>query len=152
MTEEAQGKVEYYNTSVDTEAILRDVSGRALAFATHRGSINIKSIKEVVTVEVARSYRRARNVHREETKPVPRPPRWERLTMRWASGVWGATRTMSLRRRVFITKVLYDKHFHGKNLAKFNNAEYDTTCTLSLIYSRSIASLFDTSTHLRDHS
>ena len=50
--------------------------------------------------------------------------------MRWASGVWGATRTMSLRRRVFITKVLYDKHFHGKNLAKFNNAEIDTTCKL----------------------
>ena len=48
----------------------------------------------------------------------------------WASGVWGETRTMSLRRRVFITKVLYDKHFHGKNLAKFNNLEIDTTYKL----------------------
>ena len=57
-------------------------------------------------------------------------PRWEGLSMRWASGVWGATRTMSLRRRVFITKVLYDKHFHGKNLAKLNNAEIDTTYKL----------------------
>ena len=37
---------------------------------------------------------------------------------------------MSLRRRVFIAKVLYDKHFHGKNLAKFNNTEIDTTCKL----------------------
>ena len=125
-----KGRVLQHLGQVDTEAILRDVSGRALAFATHRGSINIRPIKEVVTVEVARSYRRARDVHREEAKPVPRPPRWEGLNMRWASGVWGATRTMSLRRRVFITKVLYDKHFHGKNLAKFNNAEYDTTCKL----------------------
>ena len=133
MTEEAQGKVGYYSTcQVDTESVLRDVSGRALpvAFATHRGSINIRPIKEVVTVEVARSYRGARDVHRVEAKSVPRPPRWEGLDMRWASGVWGATRTMSLRRRVFITKVLYDKHFHGKNLAKFNNAEVDTTCKL----------------------
>ena len=50
--------------------------------------------------------------------------------MRWASGVWGATRTMSLRRWVFITKVLYDKALYGKNLAKFHNAEIDTTCKL----------------------
>ena len=35
---------------------------------------------------------------------------------------------MSLR---YITKVLYDKHFHSKNVAKFNNAEIDTTCRLS---------------------
>ena len=128
-----KGRVLQHLGQVDTESVLRDVSGRALAFATHRGSINIRSIKEVVTAEVARSYRRARDVHREEAKPVPRPPRWEGLNMRWASGVWlqgCATRTMSLRRRVFITKVLYDKHFHGKNLAKFNNAEVDTTCKL----------------------
>ena len=106
------------------------MSGRALAFATHRGRVNIRPIKEVFTVEVARSYRRARDVHREKAKPVPRPTRWEGLNMRWGSGVCGATRTMSLRRRVFIIKVLYDKHFHGKNLAKFKNAEVDTTCKL----------------------
>ena len=125
-----KGRVLQHLSQVDTEAVLRDVSGRALAFATHRGSINIRPIKEVVTVEVARLHRRARDVHREEAKPIPRPPRWEGLNMRWAAGVWGATRTMSLRRWVFITKVLYDKHFHGKNLAKFNNAEIDTTCKL----------------------
>ena len=125
-----KGRVLQHFGQVNTEAVLRDVSGRALAFATHRGSINIRPIKEVVTVEVARSYRRARDVHREEATPIPRPPRWEGLNMRWASGVWGATRTMSLRRRGFITKVLYDKHFHGKNLEKFNNAGIDTTCKL----------------------
>ena len=43
---------------------------------------------------------------------------------------WGATRSMSQRRRVFITRVLYNKHFHDNNLVKFNNAEVSTTCKL----------------------
>ena len=69
-----KGRILQHFGQVETEAVLRDVSGRALAFATHRGSISIRPIKEVVTVEVARSYRRARDVHREEAKPTPRPP------------------------------------------------------------------------------
>lgn len=49
---------------VDSNAVLRDVLGRALALATQRGNINIRPIKELVSVEVAWAYRRARNVHR----------------------------------------------------------------------------------------
>ena len=109
-----KGRVLQHLGQVDTEAVLRDVSGRALAFATHRGSINLGPIKEVVSVEVV-SQSQGCPSGGSQTYPRP-PPRWEGLNTRWASGVWGATRTMSLRRRVFITKVLYDKHFHGKNL------------------------------------
>ena len=68
-----KGRVLQHLGQVDTEAVLRDVSGRALASATHRGSINLGPIKEVVSVEVVRSYRRARDVHREEAKPTPAP-------------------------------------------------------------------------------
>ena len=38
---------------------------------------------------------------------------------------------MSLRRRVFVTKLLQDMHFHGKNLAKSNNPEIDTNVSLA---------------------
>ena len=70
---------------VDTEAVLRGVAGGALAFAIHRGSIKIRPIKEVVSVEVARSYSRARVVHREEAKPLA--PSAGGLNMYWASCV-----------------------------------------------------------------
>ena len=52
-------------------------SGRALAFAMHRGSIGIMPNKERATVELTRSYRQARNVHRAEAKPPTR--RWSIL-------------------------------------------------------------------------
>ena len=50
---------------------MKGVSGRALVFATHRGSVNIRPIKEVVSVEVARSYHRARIAIEWRPNPFP---------------------------------------------------------------------------------
>ena len=73
----------------------QDVSGRALDFATHRGSISVRPVKEVVTVEVACSHRLTRDVHRTEAKPTPKTPRWEALNVHCAARVSGASKTMS---------------------------------------------------------
>ena len=66
-----KGRVLQHLGQVDTEAVLRDVSGRALAFATHRGSINLGPIKEVVSVEVVSQ---SQGCPSGGSQTYPRPP------------------------------------------------------------------------------
>ena len=64
-------------------------------------------------MEVSR-YRIMRNVHRaDHHKKNPRPPKWAAANMRWPASLWNLSKPVSMRRRLFAVKVLYDKHFHG---------------------------------------
>ena len=85
---------------------------------------------EVASIKVARAYRRAKDAHR--VKAESPPPALGGAQVPLGSRYLAVIRTMYLQGRGFITKVLYDKHFRGRNFAKFNNAEIDTTSTCKL--------------------
>ena len=124
-----RGRVMHHLGDVDTAEVLGEVMGRSLTYTKREGQLNICPIKEVATmVEVARRYRITRDAHRADDKKNPRPPKWASTNMRWPAALWNLSKTMSMRRRLFAVKVLYDKHFHGGNLKKINNPDIDTRC------------------------
>ena len=114
--------------NVDTAEVLDKVMGKSLTYTRRDGRLNIRPIKEVTMVEVARRYRIRRDAHRADDKTNPRPPKWASTNMRWPAALWNLTKPMSMRRRLFAVKVLYDKHFHGGNLKKMDNPDIDTRC------------------------
>ena len=56
--------------------------------------------------------------------------------MRWPAALWNLSKPMSMRRRLFAVKVLYDKHFHGGNLKKMDNPDIDTRCQVCATVSK----------------
>ena len=114
--------------NVDTEEVLGKVMGRSLTYTGCDGRLNIRPIKEVTMVEVARRYRIKRDAQRAGDKKSPRPPKWAATNMRWPAALWNLSKPMSMRRRLFRVKFLYDKRFHGGNLRKMDNPGIDTRC------------------------
>ena len=87
-------------------------------------------------VEVSRRYRIKRDAHRADDKKNPRPPKWASTNMKWPAALWNLSKPMSMRRRLFAVKVLYDKHFHGGNLKKMDNPDIDTRCQVCATVSK----------------
>ena len=80
------------------------------------GSINLRPIKEMITVEVTttgQGYPSCRGI------TPPRPPVRRDLRLLGIRSLVGDKGHVHETADV-ITKVLYDKHFHGKSLAKLN--------------------------------
>ena len=68
------GRVMQHLGNLDTAEVLGEVMGRSLTYTLREGRPNIRPIKEVTTVEVARRYRIMRDVHRGDvhfSTPVP---------------------------------------------------------------------------------
>ena len=123
-----RGRVMQHLGNVDTAEALGKVMGKSLTYTRRDGRLNIRPIKEVTMVEVARRYRIKRDAYRADDKKNPRPPKWAATNMRWPAALWNLSKPMSMRRRLFAVKVLYDKHFHGGNLRKMANPDIDTRC------------------------
>ena len=70
-----KGRVMHHLGNVDTEEVLGKVMGISLTYTRREGRLNIRPIKEVTMVEVARRYRIKRDAHRAEDKKNPRPPK-----------------------------------------------------------------------------
>ena len=123
------GRVLSHEGNMDPTGVVRALQSASLTWIRYNGAPLLQPVKEVVTVETSKSYRRRRDGYRAAAVP-PRPPKWEAANPSWAAGIWKATAGMSIRRRKFITNAIYDKHWHGGNLAHLDLPEVDTCCPL----------------------
>ena len=105
--------------------IVRDLQSDSLTWIRYNGVPLLQPVKKVVTVETS--------IVPSAKGRLPLPPRhskWVPAKPCWAVGIWKATAGMSIRRRKFITSAIYDKNWHGGNLAHLNLPEVDTCCPL----------------------
>ena len=111
-----QGRVLSHKGDLNAEGVVRKLQSASLTWIKYKGEPLLQPIKDVVTMESSRTYRVRRDGYRAAALP-PRPPKWLAAKPSWAAGIWKATAGMSIRRRKFITNAIYDKHWHGGNLA-----------------------------------
>ena len=83
----SQWRVMQHLENLDTVEVLGEVMGRSLTYKTREENLNIRPIKEVTTVEVARRYMIMRDSHRAKDKNAPRPPEWAAVHMKWAASL-----------------------------------------------------------------
>ena len=75
-----RGRVMHHLGKIDTAEVLGEVMGRSLTYTRCQGRLNIRPIKEVTMVEVARRYRIKRDAHRGRTRRIPGRRSGQRLT------------------------------------------------------------------------
>ena len=81
----------------------------------------LKRIKEVHTNR-AIAYKVRRDILR-----IPRPAVWHAVPHEWAAAMYGLGCSMSILSRSTCVRILWDKHMHGRNLAKHPFFTDDTT-------------------------
>ena len=120
-----KGKTISSLTVVDGDRILKDLFSRdpnRMHITTlGGGSVLLDPIKTVVQRRCFDKYCATRNGYRAKAF---KPPRWTDCTGPWAGRLYGTHKSQTVNVGTTCTKIIYDKHLHGENLAKIGAPPY----------------------------
>ena len=126
-----KGKTISSLTVVDGDRILKDLISRdpnRMHITTLGGeSVLLDPIKTVVQRRCFDKYCATRDGYRAKAF---KPPRWADCTGPWAGRLYGANKPQSVNVSTTCSKIIYDKHLHGENLAKMGASPMDCVCKL----------------------
>jgi hypothetical protein len=114
---------------LDGDSIIRRLATRSpntVYIATQGGcGILLEPVLDLLGRKCFRTYCSTRDILR-----APRPPKWADCTASWAAKMYRTSAGMSVMERATCVRIIYDKHLHGRNLAKFGAPPMDCVCKL----------------------
>jgi hypothetical protein len=120
--------------SISAEALLRDLLCPGQWYiGNSAGTPLLTPASDLMTSELTADYLRQRDDLRQSATP-PRPPFWATASLRYAAKQFDCSTRRTFAQQTRITKLIYDKYFHGENRVKGCNIperkEELISCTL----------------------
>jgi hypothetical protein len=110
--------------SISAEALLRDLLCPGQWYiGNSAGTPLLTPAADLMTSELTADYLRQRDDLRQSATP-PRPPFWATASLRYAAKQFDCSTRRTFAQQTRVTKLIYDKYFHGENSIWFQVASY----------------------------